>query len=118
MLSSIADTICTQLNSFKKSNWLNSSVWLIDGTLTVTKTPGQNEPKSYNNEGVLKEARDTDRDECTVFNSIYNSWSSKTLHLISTGNIKRNFYIKHYSKLYSCSLFNLIQHNFLFVQDI
>ena len=35
--------VCTQLNGFKSSKWLNSSVWPIDGTLTGTTTPGQSE---------------------------------------------------------------------------
>ena len=31
----------------------NSSIWLIDRTLSGTTTPGQSRPGSYNNEGVL-----------------------------------------------------------------
>ena len=43
----------TQLNGFKYSKWLNSSNWLIDGTLSGPTTPGQSEPGSNDNEEVL-----------------------------------------------------------------
>ena len=33
--------VCTQLNGFKYSKWLNSAIWPIDGTLTGTNAPGQ-----------------------------------------------------------------------------
>ena len=36
--------ICTQLNGFSKSKWLDSSIWSIDGTLMVLHIdlrPGQ-----------------------------------------------------------------------------
>ena len=35
------------------AKWLNSSMWPINGTLTGTTTPGQSEPESNGNEGVL-----------------------------------------------------------------
>ena len=45
--------VCTQLNSFKFSEWLNLSIWPIDNTLTGTTTPGQSGPGSYDNKKVL-----------------------------------------------------------------
>ena len=36
--------MCTQLNGFKYSKWVNSFIWSIDGTLTGTTTPGQSGP--------------------------------------------------------------------------
>ena len=45
--------VCTQLNSFKYSKWLNSCIWPIDGTLTSTTTPGLCGPGSNANKGVL-----------------------------------------------------------------
>ena len=35
------------------SEWLNSSIWSIDGTLTGTTVPDQSGPRSNSNEGVL-----------------------------------------------------------------
>ena len=32
---------------------LNSSIWLIDMTISGASIPGQSEPGSYGNEGVL-----------------------------------------------------------------
>ena len=34
-------SICTQLNNFKASKWLNGSIWPIDETPTSTTTPVQ-----------------------------------------------------------------------------
>ena len=34
--------------------WLNSSIWSIDGSLTITTTLGQSGPKSNSNEGILR----------------------------------------------------------------
>ena len=45
--------VCTQLNGFKYSKWLNSSIWCIDGTQTGTTTLGQSGPESNHSEGVL-----------------------------------------------------------------
>ena len=45
--------VCTQLNGFKYSKWLNSFFWPIDGTLTGTTTLGQSGPESNSNQGVL-----------------------------------------------------------------
>ena len=45
--------VCTQLNGFKYSKWLNISIWPIDGTLTDTTAPGQSGFGSNGNEGVL-----------------------------------------------------------------
>ena len=42
-----------QLNGFKYSKWLNSSIWPIDGIQTCTTTLGQRGLVSNNNEGVL-----------------------------------------------------------------
>ena len=42
-----------QLNDFKYSKWLNSSIWLIDQTLTDTITLGQSGSESNSSEGVL-----------------------------------------------------------------
>ena len=41
------------LNGFQYNKWLNSSIWLIIGTLTGTTIPGQSEPESNSNQGVL-----------------------------------------------------------------
>ena len=41
------------LDSFKSRKWLNSSIWLIDETLTGTATPGQGGPESNGNEGAF-----------------------------------------------------------------
>ena len=46
--------VCTQLNGFKYSKWLNSSIWPIDGNLTGTKTPGQSRIRCHNNNEVLQ----------------------------------------------------------------
>ena len=43
----------TQLNSFKYSTWLNSSIWTIDGTQTGTTTLGQSGLGSNGYEGVI-----------------------------------------------------------------
>ena len=45
--------VCTQLNGFKYSKWLNSSIWPIDGALTGTSTAGQSELGSNGNEDVF-----------------------------------------------------------------
>ena len=45
--------VCSLLNSFKYSKWLNSFIWLTDGLLTGTNTLGQSEPGSNGNDGVL-----------------------------------------------------------------
>ena len=45
--------VCIQLNGFKYSRWLNSLILPIDGALTGTTTPGQSEPGSNGNKGVL-----------------------------------------------------------------
>ena len=42
-----------QLNCFKYSKWLSSSIWPIVGTLTDTPTLGQSEPGSNGNKGIL-----------------------------------------------------------------
>ena len=42
-----------QLNGFKSSKWLNSSIWSIDGTLIDITTPGQSGPGSNDSERVL-----------------------------------------------------------------
>ena len=47
------NSICVQLNNFKYSKWLNSSIWPIDRTLTGTTPLGQSEPESNGNEGVI-----------------------------------------------------------------
>ena len=48
------ELICLQtFNGFKYSKWLNISIWLIEGTLTGTTSPGQSETVSSGNEGVL-----------------------------------------------------------------
>ena len=52
-LTSQSSFVCTQLNAFKYSEWLNSSICLIGGTLTSTTTLGQSEPGSNSNEGVF-----------------------------------------------------------------
>ena len=45
--------ICTQLNGFKYSKELNTSIWPIDRTLTYTTTPSQSGPGSNGNKVVL-----------------------------------------------------------------
>ena len=45
--------VCTQLNGLRYSKRLDNSIWFIKETLTGTITPGQNEPGSNGNEGVL-----------------------------------------------------------------
>ena len=45
--------VCTQLNGFSYSRWLNSSNWPIDGTLTGTKTPVHSGPCSNGNKWIL-----------------------------------------------------------------
>ena len=45
--------VCTQLNGFKYSKGLNSSIWLIDGTQKGTNTLGQSGPGSNGNEEVF-----------------------------------------------------------------
>ena len=44
---------CAQLNGFKYSKWLNSSIRPMDGTLTGTTTPGQSGHRSNDNKGAL-----------------------------------------------------------------
>ena len=41
------------------SKWLNSSIWPIEGILTVTTTPSQIEPRSNGNERVLHNAQNS-----------------------------------------------------------
>ena len=38
--------VCKQLNGFKQSEWLNSSIWPIDRILTGTTTLAHSEPDS------------------------------------------------------------------------
>ena len=45
--------VCTKMNGFKLSKWLNSSIWSIDGALTGTTTPGQSRTGSNDYEEVL-----------------------------------------------------------------
>ena len=45
--------VCTQLNDFKHSKWLNISVWPIDGTLRGPTKLSQSGPGSNSNEGIL-----------------------------------------------------------------
>ena len=45
--------VCTQLNGFKNSKWLNSSIWSIDETLTGITTPSLSGHGSIGNEEVL-----------------------------------------------------------------
>ena len=45
--------ILFNINGFKSSKWLNSSIWPIDGTLTGATSPDQSETRSNSNEGVL-----------------------------------------------------------------
>ena len=45
--------VCTLLNSFKYSKWLNSSIWLVEETLTGTIIPGPSKPRGNGNEGVF-----------------------------------------------------------------
>ena len=42
-----------QLNGFKCSKWLNSSIWTIDGTPISTTTSGQSGPGAKGNKGVF-----------------------------------------------------------------
>ena len=44
--------VCTQLNSFKYSKWLNSFFLSLDGTLTGSSTSDQGGPESNSNKGV------------------------------------------------------------------
>ena len=59
MLFNTSDSIqhnlfmCTQLNDFKCSKWLNSSIWPLDGTLTGTTTLDQNGPGINGNKDGL-----------------------------------------------------------------
>ena len=46
--------VCTQLNIFKDSKGLHSSIWPIDGTLTAITTPGQCNPANSDNGGILR----------------------------------------------------------------
>ena len=39
LLSDPTSSVCTQLKGFKYSNWLDSSIWPIDGTSTSTTPP-------------------------------------------------------------------------------
>ena len=41
--------VCSQLNGFKYSKWLNSSMWSTDGTLTDTNTSSQSGSGSNGN---------------------------------------------------------------------
>ena len=45
--------VCTQLNGYKFSKWLNISIWPIDKTQTGTTTPDQSWHGSNGNEVVL-----------------------------------------------------------------
>ena len=42
-----------QVFLYNTNNFLNSSIWPIDGTQTGTTTPGQSEPGSNIKKGVL-----------------------------------------------------------------
>ena len=42
--------VCTQLNGFEYSKWLNNFTWYIDGILTGTSTPVQSGTGSNVNE--------------------------------------------------------------------
>ena len=45
--------VCTQLNGFNYTKWLQSSIWSIDETLTGITTSGQSGPGSNGNDEVL-----------------------------------------------------------------
>ena len=45
--------VCTQLNGFKYSKRLDSSIWPLDGTQTGTVTLDQSGPEINDNEEVL-----------------------------------------------------------------
>ena len=51
-------TICPQLYGFNYlivflRKWLNSFIWVIDGTLISTNTMGMSWPKNYGNEEIF-----------------------------------------------------------------
>ena len=56
MVSVIAMTIQFHI-SLHAVKWVNSSFWFIGGTLTGTITPGQNEPGSNVNKGIIHMAQ-------------------------------------------------------------
>ena len=53
LLSNTNSFFSIQLNGLKYNKSLNSSIWPIDGTLRDITSPGQSEPESNGDEGVL-----------------------------------------------------------------
>ena len=45
--------VCTQLNGFKYTKWLDISIWPVDETLRGTATPGQSGTRIKDNEDVF-----------------------------------------------------------------
>ena len=58
-------TIVIYLFQSDTNNFSNKSIWPIDGTLTITTTPGQSKPASNSNEWVLYTLQST-RTRCSL----------------------------------------------------
>ena len=65
---------------------LNISIWLIDGTLTGTTTPGQSEPGSNCNEGVLGYFPVSGSPELDAYHQMPFSVIFSTYHLVEWGS--------------------------------
>ena len=138
--------MCTQLNCFKHhyetqfnlisviclhtGKWLKSSIWFIYGTLTSTTTPGQSEPGSNGNEGVLHIPqsfrtgaspsdslfffRVKSQNYC-IYSVLGNLLFSRTLYILGTRNELRDFSLTtHNSESFYLQLWGGL---FLVLQD-
>ena len=53
LFNTACSNLCSQVNGFEYTKWLNSSIWPIDGTLTVTTTSGKSGPESTGNKELF-----------------------------------------------------------------